>query len=70
MNFKVGDLVMLKSGGPVMTVECKANEGMIGARWFIAHDLKTYNAWFPSDSIKKVDEIDPAWKHIHGAEQE
>lgn len=33
-NFKIGDLVMLKSGGPVMTVRASDPEGMVACTWF------------------------------------
>jgi uncharacterized protein YodC (DUF2158 family) len=33
-TFKIGDLVQLKSGGPVMTVEKVFSEGGVRCTWF------------------------------------
>ena len=42
MEFKVGDVVQLKSGGPLMTVN-KVGSGEIGCQWFdkAGDDVKT-----------------------------
>jgi uncharacterized protein YodC (DUF2158 family) len=37
--FKVGDLVVLKSGGPTMTVE-SIGQGRVECVWFIDNELK------------------------------
>jgi len=34
MNFKIGDTVMLKSGGPLMTVENEEEGGRVMCKWF------------------------------------
>lgn len=33
-EFKVGDVVVLKSGGPMMTVEKEVGDDRIGVTWF------------------------------------
>jgi uncharacterized protein YodC (DUF2158 family) len=52
-EFKAGDTVQLKSGGPIMTADWVANEyGTMSARctWFIAN--KKESATFPVTSLK------------------
>ncbi len=48
-QFEVGDVVMLKSGGPLMTVDYISQEpgiSGISCKWFIGNDLRsdTFNA--------------------------
>jgi len=33
-QFKPGDVVVLRSGGPSMTVECIEEDGRVSCRWF------------------------------------
>jgi uncharacterized protein YodC (DUF2158 family) len=39
-QFKIGDVVQLKSGGPNMTVESDAREGCFVCTWFERSELK------------------------------
>ncbi len=58
-GFKIGDVVMLKSGGPKMTI---SNEGDLGSagrgalcQWFVEGDIK--ERVFKYDSIMKISKI-------------
>jgi uncharacterized protein YodC (DUF2158 family) len=39
-QFKIGDVVQLKSGGPNMTVESDAGEGCFVCHWFEGSEAK------------------------------
>ncbi|ASP40341.1 DUF2158 domain-containing protein [Bacterioplanes sanyensis] len=41
-SFKAGDLVQLKSGGPLMTVEAVVGNGQIACYWFDQATVKNY----------------------------
>ena len=52
-KFKVGEVVMLKSGGPEMTIqEAEANHDWVKCTWF--HDSKRYNDHFHQDTVELV----------------
>lgn len=34
MSFNIGDVVVLKSGGPAMTITHVSNEGRVSCAWF------------------------------------
>jgi len=53
-QFKVGDVVELKSGGPKMTVREVDEDGMVNASWFAGS--KHEDGWFPVDTLAKVAE--------------
>ena len=55
-SFKVGDVVQLKSGGPIMTVESShtQSDGSVGVRWF-AGDTVKYHA-FKAEMLEPVEE--------------
>ncbi len=55
-EFKVGDLVQLKSGGPIMTVrDTDALSGTgISCQWFAGAKLE--QGRFPKESILKIQE--------------
>jgi uncharacterized protein YodC (DUF2158 family) len=56
--FKVGDVVLLKSGGPKMTVS-EIDEDSVFCRWF--HNNRVQSACFAPEQLKKVEEeIEPA----------
>jgi uncharacterized protein YodC (DUF2158 family) len=40
-KFKVGDLVQLKSGGPIMTVETVYSTDSVGCHWFAGAKLNS-----------------------------
>ncbi|SHH26283.1 YodC family protein [Marivita hallyeonensis] len=64
MSFEIGDLVRLKSGGPVMTVEALAGEDMLSATWFVPSDLNKLNAWFSAKSLSPATNKDEIWQQI------
>jgi uncharacterized protein YodC (DUF2158 family) len=49
MQFKVGDTVQLKSGGPIMTIIEVLSEGWVTCRWYDGKQYKTEN--FPSEAL-------------------
>lgn len=52
MNFKVGDLVLLKSGGPLMTVYNVTNE-MVDCVWFTSNSAVTPSTYsFQTGALK------------------
>jgi uncharacterized protein YodC (DUF2158 family) len=54
-QFKAGDLVQLKSGGPQMTVKYfEPSMDSYECQWFSGNDVKS--DWFAGASIKKVSE--------------
>jgi uncharacterized protein YodC (DUF2158 family) len=38
-DIKIGDVVMLKSGGPKMTVEFMVSDQMVKCVWFVGNEL-------------------------------
>ena len=51
MYFNIGDTVVLKSGGPVMTVTAIDNEGLVvWCTWFDGNDEKEES--FPADALE------------------
>ena len=56
MNFKIGDVVQLKSGGPDMTVTQIGNDGLgaptVWCVWFI--NYKQEQGTFPPGSLEHV----------------
>ncbi len=52
-EFKVGDIVKLKSGGPSMTVVV-AKGGKVRCFWFVEPDPKRRAGTFPVASIEPV----------------
>lgn len=50
--FKVGDVVLLKSGGPVMTIIEIRSDGYLAARWFTSEAELKYDAFDPKELIK------------------
>jgi uncharacterized protein YodC (DUF2158 family) len=51
----VGDTVMIKSGGPIMTVNT-VDRGIAYCQWFEKNDLK--NGRFSIEAVKKVNPND------------
>ncbi|MFV0571154.1 MAG: DUF2158 domain-containing protein [Xanthomarina gelatinilytica] len=52
-EFKKGDLVRLKSGGPVMTVY-EVLRGNVSCTWFDKNDEQQYSK-FSNETIEKVE---------------
>ena len=51
-KFKVGDVVLLKSGGPEMTIEGIGDEGWADCVWFSGLEAKRES--FPLDALEAV----------------
>lgn len=57
MSLKIGDLVQLKSGGPVMTVTSTRQSDAIQCSWFpTIESLNPSTTGFPPDSLKESKE--------------
>lgn len=52
MEFKVGDLVQLKSGGPIMTVAGAQEGGRVRCSWWSDKDQKFDEGYFPPATLK------------------
>ena len=58
MSFTVGDVVVLKSGGPQMTVSATFNVGedesipWVAVRWFAPGSTDCQEAQFPAEAVK------------------
>jgi uncharacterized protein YodC (DUF2158 family) len=58
-EFKPGDVVQLKSGGPKMTIS-EASPGLRAGHWncvWFNHEGETKAATFQSEALKKADEV-------------
>ncbi|KTC81761.1 YodC family protein [Legionella brunensis] len=55
-QFKVGDVVILKSGGPKMTVVSVEAENELRCTWFVNGEIK--EDFFILDILKKTEESD------------
>ena len=55
-DLKEGDVVMLKSGGPVMTINKIHSSGEVTCQWFDAANLK--DDLFKLHSLEKYEESD------------
>lgn len=53
-EFKIGDVVELKSGGPDMTVNNIDKNGQIYCQWFAGEHDKAREGYFPSGSLQLV----------------
>jgi len=52
-DWDTGDVVVLRSGGPPMTVEGEDEDGEIQCVWFVGE--KTKRDAFPADALEKAD---------------
>ncbi|CAJ0561823.1 TPA: DUF2158 domain-containing protein [Proteus mirabilis] len=52
-NFNIGDVVVLKSGGPKMTVSEVRNDNYVTCVWF--EDKQTHTQAFVSETLEKED---------------
>jgi uncharacterized protein YodC (DUF2158 family) len=58
-KFKVGDVVVLKSGGPAMTVYGVMEDGCVGCIWFSAKDdTKPYDRRFDGKLLLSEEEAE------------
>jgi len=56
-QIKSGDVVILKSGGPEMTINLVYDNGFIDCYWFVPPDFSELkNLAFPPNLLEKVDE--------------
>ena len=53
-TFKIGDVVVLKSGGPDMTIT-SAGDSTVRCKWFLQGGTPTWHD-FPPDALKKPDQ--------------
>ncbi len=53
-KYKVGDVVVLKSGGPEMTIQEVDSDSHVWAQWFGGRKLE--RGRFPTASIVQVDD--------------
>ena len=53
-EFKLGDIVMLKSGSPSMTIIHVNSDGMLTCRWYDGKQFHT--EFFPTGSVMRNDE--------------
>jgi uncharacterized protein YodC (DUF2158 family) len=61
VSYKVGDLVRMKSGGPVMCVESIMSPDTVSATWFKPYELNKTNQWFPIAMLRKAEEHEVPW---------
>ncbi|MFQ2266609.1 DUF2158 domain-containing protein [Aeromonas hydrophila] len=58
-DFKIGDRVRLKSGGPVMTAYEKGSSGKWLCMWFeLKYAATPFDGYFHPDVLQKVEEPD------------
>lgn len=50
-EWKIGDVVVLKSGGPAMTIIEKTIGGQWHTQWMAGTDCK--EGWFPPEALKE-----------------
>ena len=55
-EFKKGDVVQLKSGGPTMTIRAISSEYGVLCQWFVGDDPRRTH--FDPESLRKVEETD------------
>lgn len=48
-NWKKGDVVVSKSGGPLMDIQLVRSDGILECSWFVANELKF--GQFASESV-------------------
>jgi uncharacterized protein YodC (DUF2158 family) len=60
MSFKKGDLVVLKSGGPKMTVDDPESGGRVHCVWFAGAKRET--GYFDPDTIQLASQEQPKTK--------
>ena len=53
-GFNPGDVVRLKSGGPIMTVDKDNGAGKLWCIWFVSGTEEPKSSLFPPDTLEKV----------------
>lgn len=53
-NFSVGDMVKLKSGGPIMTIDSVDERGL-NCVWFVNEAISPSREYFLLEILKKVE---------------
>jgi uncharacterized protein YodC (DUF2158 family) len=61
--FKAGDVVQLKSGGPLMSVS-EIDGNIVHCRWFVGTEEK--NSSFPSEILKLTGSPGPTAIYVRG----
>ena len=61
LSFKVGDIVVLKSGGPKMTVTQIDTAMGVRTTWFAGSKMD--QGWFPAETLVAVTDEQPKIKH-------
>lgn len=65
-DFSVGDVVILKSGGPLMTVWAVGQDAegrdAVDLIWWDESDNNYRNEAFPPGSLDKIDLMHPRWE--------
>ena len=56
-QFRVGNIVKLKSGGPAMTITNVYGDGELGCVWFVGTEQK--GGTFPPDALEPVEQRRP-----------
>ena len=51
-EFKIGQVVQLRSGGPKMTIHSLVSDGDVVCQWFEGNEVHERN--FPDEVLKKV----------------
>jgi uncharacterized protein YodC (DUF2158 family) len=54
-SLQPGDLVVLKSGGPSMTVDTVHDDGVVICMWFSHHHSDTRTETFGAATVEKVE---------------
>jgi uncharacterized protein YodC (DUF2158 family) len=55
-SFQIGDVVRLKSGGPLMTVTYLTDQNKVQCHWFGSLTEKPILEAFPPAALEKLDE--------------
>ena len=68
MTYKVGDLVRMKSGGPVMCVESVMSPDTVSTTWFKPYVLTKTNQWFTVAMLRPPEEKEVPWSEFNPPE--
>jgi uncharacterized protein YodC (DUF2158 family) len=56
MDFEIGDVVKLRSGGPKMTVHGLVSDGDVVCQWFEGNEVHEEN--FPKDALQRHEQVE------------